>query len=68
MSNPPTYADAIAEVKEWIAYEIESYSNLLENSNDRVTRVFFSGRLDELHAIDAACDALLALHRLDEGK
>lgn len=43
MPNPPTYADAIAEVKEWIAYEIESYSHLLENSNDRVTRVFFCG-------------------------
>lgn len=68
MPNPPTYADAIAEVKEWIAYEIESYSHLLENSNDRVTRVFFCGRLDELHAIDAACDALLALNRREEEK
>lgn len=66
MPNPPTYADAIADVKEWIAYEIESNTHVFKTSSEWRKRAL--GRLDELYALDAACDALLALNRLEEGK
>lgn len=61
----PTYADAIADVKECIAYEIETCTHLFKTSSVWRTRAL--GQLDELYALDAACDALLDLSRIEEG-
>lgn len=66
MSKCHTYAEAITDLKEWIAYEVETQSIVLKNLKGRSTRAFINGRLVELHAIDRACDTLLALNRLDE--
>lgn len=63
MPNLPTYEDAIAEFKEWIAYEIETNTHVFKTSTEWRKRAL--GRLDELYAMDAACNALLALHRLE---
>lgn len=65
MPNPPTYADAIADIKEWIAYEIDSNTHVFKTSSEWRTRAL--GRLDELYALDAACAALLNLNRIEEG-
>ena len=64
--NPPTYADAIADVKEWIAYEIETNTHVFRTSTEWRTRAL--GRLDELYAMDEACNALLALNRMEKGE
>lgn len=70
MPNAPTYADAIADFKAWVAHEVESNSFVLGklNASEWRTRAFYMGRIDELHAIDKACNALLALSRMEEGK
>lgn len=66
MHNQPTYEDAIADMREWIAYEIEINTHVFKTSNEWRTRAL--GRLDELYAMDGACIALLNFNRLEEGK
>lgn len=65
MPNPPTYADAIADVKEWTAYEIETNTHVFKTSSEWRTRAL--GRLDELYALDAACAALVDLNLIEGG-
>lgn len=64
--NHLTYADAIADVKSLIEYELNANEACAMNVRDYRTRLFINGRIDELHAIDGACDALLSLVRLEE--
>lgn len=64
--NHLTYADAIADVKSLIEYELNANKACAMNIRDYRTRLFINGRIDELYAIDGACDALLSIAHLEE--